>query len=272
MADGPPAPPDAPDVEDERLLPLALGATAGFADAFGYLTLHGLLTAHITGNLAFMAVGLAQGNPRIIMKFLALPLFMAGVSLATLIITRVDGRRRSPLAIALLFEALLIGGCLLAGALLPVCTSPDDLTGVSVGTLLIMAMATQNAIMRQPLHSLPATTAMTTNLTEAVVQWTHWLTGFGRKLSPEDKQGLFSRAKMIGLTVGAFGSGAILGGASAVWLGYPSLIGPIIVLILLAARARVLHGQAGGADQAAYEPHKTDVIQGVPEHPAHTRE
>ncbi|MBW4023902.1 MAG: DUF1275 domain-containing protein [Proteobacteria bacterium] len=264
--------PAAPTADHGRLFPLSLAGIAGFSDAFGYLRLHGLLTAHITGNLAFMAVGLAQGSPRIIMKFLALPLFMVGVGLATIIMTRVSDRRFSPLGFALLLEAALLGCCLLVGMWLPPCQSTDDLTGVSVGTILIMGMATQNAIMRQPLHNLPATTAMTTNVTEATVQWTHWLTGFGRKLSPGDKRELFSRARTIGMTVGAFAVGAVAGGLSAADVGYISLLGPIVLLLLLAARAIDLHRQGRGVAIRAYEPHRPDIIQGVPAKPAKPRE
>lgn len=231
-----------------RLFPLSLAGIAGFADAFGYLSLHGLLTAHITGNLAFMAVGLARGNPHVIMKFLALPLFIVGVSLSTIIITRVSSRRFPPLAFALLIEALLLACCLVTGASLPPCRSTDDVTGVAVGTILIMAMATQNAIMRQPLKNLPSTTAMTTNVTEATVRWTHWLTAFGRRLSAEDEQALFGRARIISMTVGAFAAGAIIGGISAAHIGYVSLLGPVVILLLLAFRALA---QAGpGRDTA----------------------
>jgi uncharacterized membrane protein YoaK (UPF0700 family) len=206
----------APPAADHGLLfPIALAATAGFADAFGYLTLHGLLTAHVTGNLAFMAVGLARGNPHIIMKFLALPLFMAGVSLATVFITWIGPRSRFTLAWCLLLEAVLLLLCLLAGC--------------CVGTILIMSMATQNAIMRLPLKKLPSTTAMTTNVTEATV-----LLGFGRKLSPEDKQSLFGGAKRLGLAVAAFALGGIMGGVAGVRVGYGGLIAPIGVLACLA--------------------------------------
>ena len=107
-------PPDAPGVERDRVIPLALAVTAGFADAFGYLELHGLLTAHITGNLAFMAVGLAQGSPHVIMKFLAVPIFMVGVSLATVVLTWMGRHSRLILTWPLLLEAglflLLPGG------------------------------------------------------------------------------------------------------------------------------------------------------------------
>jgi uncharacterized membrane protein YoaK (UPF0700 family) len=232
----------APDEADRDLVfPLALAVTAGFADAFGYLRLHGLLTAHVTGNLAFMAVGLAQGTPHIIMKFLALPLFMVGVSLATIIITWMGRHGRHALAWSLLLEAALFLCCLLAGTALPPCRSTDDLTGFCVGTILIMTMATQNAIMRLPLKKLPSTTAMTTNVTEATVQWTHWLIGFGRKLSPEDRQKLYGRARTTALTVGAFAIGGIGGGLAAVEIGYPGLLVPIGILALLVLHSLSIH-------------------------------
>jgi uncharacterized membrane protein YoaK (UPF0700 family) len=184
-----------------------------------------------------MAVGLARGNPHVIMKFLALPLFMVGVGLATVFITWMDRRNRHTLAWSLLLEAALLLLCMLAGLNLPACRSTDDLTGCCVGTILIMAMATQNAIMRLPLKKLPSTTAMTTNVTEATVQWTHWLMGFGRKLSPEDKQRLFGGAKRLGMTVGAFAVGGVTGGLTGERLGYPGLLAPIGILALLIARA-----------------------------------
>jgi uncharacterized membrane protein YoaK (UPF0700 family) len=241
MPEGGPFATDAQAIDHGLLFPIALAATAGFSDAFGYLKLHGLLTAHVTGNLAFMAVGLARGNPHIIMKFLALPLFMAGVSLATVFITWAGRRSRFTLAWSLLLEACLLLLCLLAGATLPPCQATDDLTGCCVGTLLIMAMATQNAIMRLPLKKLPSTTAMTTNVTEATVQWTHWLLGFGRKLSPDDKRKLFGGAKRLGLTVGAFAVGGIVGGLAGVHVGYGGLAAPICGLAGLALRAVFIH-------------------------------
>ena len=100
-----------------------------------------------------------------------------------------------------------------------------------------MAMATQNAINRLPLKALPSTTAMTTNVAEATVQWTRWLVGFGGTLSPEDKRALFGRAKTVGLTVLAFALGAVGGALAAVWLGYAGLIAPICILVLLASRS-----------------------------------
>jgi uncharacterized membrane protein YoaK (UPF0700 family) len=234
MPEGGPEPADAPEADRSRLFPIALAVTGGFTDAFGFLTLHGLLTAHVTGNLVFLAVGLAQGGAHIIMKLLALPLFMAGVGLTTVFITWAGRRSGLTLAWSLLAEACLFLLCLAAGMLLPPCRSTDDLTGCCVGTLLILAMGAQNAIMRLPLKRLPPTTAMTGNVAEATVQWTHWLVGFQRLPSPEQRRKLFGRAKTIGVTVGAFALGAIGGGLAAVGLGYKGLIVPICILAALA--------------------------------------
>jgi uncharacterized membrane protein YoaK (UPF0700 family) len=272
-SDGNPEP--AP-VEQDRVFPLCLALTAGFADAFGYLTLHGLLTAHVTGNLAFMAVGLAQGSPRVVMKFLALPIFMLGVGLATIGIAKVNHHRAGALGIALLLEAALFAGALLAGALLPPCRSTDDPTGVCLGTILLMAMATQNAIMRVTLPKLPSTTAMTTNVAEATVQWTHRLIGFGRRLSPEDKTALFARAKTVGLTVSAFALGALCGGLSAARIGYGGLVAPIAILVLLAGRA-ITRGRPPATERgrdvaAAYPRPAPDSIQSIPPEAAKSRE
>jgi uncharacterized membrane protein YoaK (UPF0700 family) len=269
MADAQPGVTEKPAAEHGPLFPLCLALTAGFADAFGYLGLHGLLTAHVTGNLAFMAVGIAQGSPHIIMKFLALPLFMIGVGLATLFITWVSQHRTLALAFSLILEAVLFALCILAGSLLPPCRSTDDLTCFCVGTILIMAMATQNAIMRLPLQKLPSTTAMTTNVTEATVQWTHWVMGFGRKLSPEDKRALFGRAKTIGITVSAFAIGGVAGGVSAARIGYAGLLAPIGILGVLAARAVALHRQGAAA---AYPRPAPEHIQGIPPKAANKRE
>ncbi|GAB0116615.1 YoaK family protein [Acidisoma sp. 7E03] len=214
----------------ERQLSVMLAVTAGFADAFAFLTLHGLLVAHVTGNLAFMAVGIARGNPHVLLKFCALPIFVTGVMAATLMI-RWSGRT---LARALVLEGLFF---LAAGATqhwLPDSQFADDPSAFCVATLLLMAMATQNALMRIFLAKLPSTTAMTTNISEATVRWTQWLTAASEQKTVTARQDLVRGAERISLTVGSFAVGAIAGGLGAITFGFLALALPTLLLFYLA--------------------------------------
>ena len=59
--------------------PIGLGFVAGFIDIFGFMAWFGLLAAHVTGNLIFLAVDIARGDYSLVMKLLALPIFAASV-------------------------------------------------------------------------------------------------------------------------------------------------------------------------------------------------
>lgn len=227
------APPPAPAFAARLALGLAI--TAGFADAFGYLRLKGLLTSHVTGNLAFMAVGIARGDPHILMKFLAVPIFVLWVGLASLAI---GGRGRAPqaaLARGLALEILFL--CLASAALLamPPARGPDDLSAVILGTLMLGAMGTQNALMRVALPSLPSTTAMTTNISEATVRWVSGFLLPAAERAPAAAQARALGMRRAAITVGAFAGGAVLGAAAALTLGGFGLAPPILLLALLRA-------------------------------------
>ena len=72
-----------------------LSLVAGLADVMGWLTLGGLFTAHITGNLVVMAadaVRSVQPNPA---SVLAVPVFVIGVAAASRL-CRPDGWASGP--------------------------------------------------------------------------------------------------------------------------------------------------------------------------------
>jgi uncharacterized membrane protein YoaK (UPF0700 family) len=219
-------------VSGDRISPL-LATTAGFADTFGYIRLHGLLTAHVTGNLAFMAAGIARGNPHILLKFLALPIFIVWVGAAALVIGKVGRGARGSLLWGLGFEILLLGMVGLATALLPTNTNPDSVPEFVIGTLLLAAMGAQNAVMRLSLQKLPSTTAMTTNVSEATVRWVSARINPDRNMSRDERTALARGARRIAVTVCAFGLGGITGGLVALHLGGAGLLIPMAVLALL---------------------------------------
>ncbi len=235
-----------------RRLSLALATTAGFSDAFGYLRLHGILTSHVTGNLAFMAIGIARGDPHILMKFLAVPIFVFWVTCASFVITRRGPEFFSALKAGILLEI----GFLCLGSIaifaMPPAQSPDDASAVVLGTLLLGAMGTQNALTRKSLPQLPSTTAMTTNISEATV---HWVTGMldpAQRLAPAERQARLHAARRVAITVCAFAAGAILGGLAALHLGAVGLIPPLA--FLLALLAFVSSGRAATASLNQHAP------------------
>jgi uncharacterized membrane protein YoaK (UPF0700 family) len=79
-------------------LALVLATVAGWIDAVGYLVLHGLFTAHMTGNTSKLGIALGHGGLWEALPLAVVPvLFMAGVGAGTLL---ADAGRR-PAALAL---------------------------------------------------------------------------------------------------------------------------------------------------------------------------
>jgi uncharacterized membrane protein YoaK (UPF0700 family) len=157
------------------LLPAVLSVIAGSTDTIGYLGLHGLFTAQITGNLVILAAHITTGNPAITALLLAVPVFML-VLLATSVLTTVLQHRHLPTLPPLLALQLLLLICF--GALCVTAGSPFDLRsprGVLTGMSGVAAMAVQSALVQTALSGTPATLVMTTNVTNFVLALGQWL-------------------------------------------------------------------------------------------------
>jgi uncharacterized membrane protein YoaK (UPF0700 family) len=59
-----------------------LSFNGGFVDTLGFLGLHGLFTAHVTGNFVTLGAALVLGTQGIISKLIALPEFVLVIGLA----------------------------------------------------------------------------------------------------------------------------------------------------------------------------------------------
>ena len=69
-----------PSVDDSlgmKLLPFVLSVIAGSVDVIGFLSLDGLLTAHITGNVVVAAAKLVAHDSAPISYLIAVPVFTA---------------------------------------------------------------------------------------------------------------------------------------------------------------------------------------------------
>src|ERR1700692_4878187 len=89
-------------------LPFVLSLIAGSTDMIGFLTLNGLFTAHITGNLVVLAAHLIGGDPAILSYILAVPVFMLILLLTRLLASWLERRGAAPLRPLLLLELLLL--------------------------------------------------------------------------------------------------------------------------------------------------------------------
>ena len=222
-----------PPVLEHAAFPIGLGFVAGFIDLFGFLAWYGLLAAHSTGNLIFLAVDLVRGQYEVVMKSLALPIFAGSVALSAWLIGNLMARGRAPFAPSIVVQSALLAASAVAGMLLPAPDGPDDIAVIVSGSLAVAAMAMQNAIMRLLLNNLPATTVMTGNITHAVSEIVLRSTGHHRVVSHGPPAAVARQARLIVVTLLAFTVGAIAGGLSEIHLGYPSLLLPIGVLLAL---------------------------------------
>lgn len=220
-------------VFDHIAFPIGLGFVAGFIDIFGFMAWYGLLAAHVTGNLIFLAVDIARGQYQLVMKLLALPIFAVSVAVSAWFIATLKQYGRHPFVPSILLQAASIGACLVAGLVLPMPGGPDDPTVVIVGSIGLFAMAVQNTTMRMILNNLPPTTVMTGNITYVVSEAVHWSVVSTASEPADEAELLTRRAKLIAATLGAFTTGAVAGGLAEVHIGYVALLAPIAVLLAL---------------------------------------
>jgi uncharacterized membrane protein YoaK (UPF0700 family) len=147
-------------------LPFLLSLVAGSTDTIGFLSLNGLFTAHITGNLVVLAAHLVDGNQAILSYMLAVPVFMLVLLVTRLFASRLERTGAATLRPLLLLELLLLIAflvcCVAAGP------RPGSTSGIAViaGMSGVAAMAVQTALVQISLTKTPSTAVMTTNVAQ----------------------------------------------------------------------------------------------------------
>ncbi|WP_284945391.1 YoaK family protein [Acidisoma cladoniae] len=218
---------------------IGLGFVAGFIDVFGFTTLGGLLPAHVTGNLVFLAIDLAHHQYHVILNVIAVPIFCAAVMASAWFIGALAERRRDPFLPALLLEAALLFCAAIGLIALPPALNPNDETTIIVGTFTLMAMALQNTIMRLILNNLPPSTVMTGNITQVLSDTVAHFCHFRSISRTTDQRVILERqAKRMLMTVLSFLGGCLVAGFSAPWIGAASLIFPILAILGLVGFGR----------------------------------
>jgi uncharacterized membrane protein YoaK (UPF0700 family) len=193
-----------------------LALAAAYVDTCGFIGLFGLFTAHVTGNFVLIGADLVHRHVDIVVKSLALPVFIVSVLLAAQ--AEVLMRRRAMAATTWLLgvESLLIAIAALAPRLIGLPRHPDDAPSVLIGFLLITAVGVQNALMRTSLAGPVQTTVMTGNVTQLSIDLLAIATGRADVV-------VRTRAVSSWPVVAAFALGSALGAAAYAWLGFDCL-------------------------------------------------
>ena len=224
---------------------------AGYVDAAGFLGLYGLYTAHVTGDLVAAGTTLGGGlNEGLVLRLSSVPVFMFAVAVAALVTRAARRRRQRPLtALFALMTVALALFCTIGVVLRPQLRGPDEWAVVLTGAAGVFGMGIQNALMRDALCSLSATTLMTGNLAQMTMDLV-------TVVLPEDANGPSSdrgsrradtRRRLAKSTtaVFAFLFGTVLGGVAITVFAFWSIAlpaaaaGALTVAAWLQSRARV---------------------------------
>jgi uncharacterized membrane protein YoaK (UPF0700 family) len=146
-----------------------LSFNGGFVDTAGFLGLQGLFTAHVTGNFVTLGAALVFGTHGVIAKLLALPEFVIVVALTRVAGAALAARGWPELRILLGAKVVLLLAFFVLAVTLGPFADSDAPAALLTGFAGIAAMAVQNAVHRVHLGSIPPTTLMTGNTTQAVL-------------------------------------------------------------------------------------------------------
>jgi uncharacterized membrane protein YoaK (UPF0700 family) len=210
-----------------RIISLAalLSFNGGFVDTAGFLGLQGLFTAHVTGNFVTLAATLVMGTHGVIVKLLALPEFVIIVALACIAGSALRARGLPPLPILLMAKVCFLLAFFVLAVVLGPFPDSDVPAALLTGFAGVAGMAVQNAVQRVYLASIPPTTLMTGNTTQAVLDAVDLIWG-----AIQDET-LAVRARFARTLRGIvwFAGGCTVAAVLYYWFGFWCLLVPVVV-------------------------------------------
>ncbi len=219
-------------------LAAVLSFTAGYADAAGFLALHGLFTAHVTGNFVTLGASLVQGTEGGVTKLMALPMFCAVVFAVRLLRHRFVQRGVPVLRGMLLIECTLLVMAAVVAWMLGPFADGDGAPAFAEGMILVAAMAIQNAVQRVHLAHMPPTTIMTGTTTQIMIDAADLLHGVPAE------QAAVARKRIRRMLQGVL---AFASGCAVAALAYNYLEARSFVVLPALALAILLHPEVKAA-------------------------
>ena len=219
-----------------NLTRLILAFIAGYCDTATFVHMHGVFSAHVTGNFVLFAAALSSGlEASDYLKLATFPVFLLAVLCGSYLFVSATRRKASGLQVTLVvITGLLVLASLLAGLVRTEVSAAD----ITVTLLLVLAMGLQNTLH----HFMPG--AMTTVMTGTVVTTT---ARFARKMLGDTTlqpaaPGTTSTFALMCLFAGGCLSGAVL--AHSAWPLALLLPSALMVLNCLRERTAFRSGAA----------------------------
>ena len=214
---------------NDLLLGICLGLIAGYVDTAGFVALFGLFTAHVTGNFVLIGTEIARpsGAHVLLLKFLAIPAFAAGVVLARLFDVRCARQNTNPARPLLVMQLLLLVGFTVAGLAAGPLKDPQAPLVLLCGMLGAAGMGVHNAAGKLQFARIAPTTVMTGNVTQLLVDMTDIITGHASAAVRE-------RFLKFLWPVLAFAVGCIAGGTAYIWFGFWCMLPALVLLAWMA--------------------------------------
>lgn len=216
-----------------------LALNGGIVDTAGFLGLHGLFVAHVTGNFVTLGAALINGGHGVIGKILALPEFILVIGLARLAGTVLRGANFPARPILFGANVLLLFAFFALAVRFEPFTDGDSPQALLAGFAGIAAMACQSAMQRVHLAKMPPSTMMTGSTVQATLDLVDILTGAHPQQQPETR----ARFRRLSLTLLAFAIGCVMSAMIYSYAGFWCLALAVIVGIL----AAIIPVNEGGA-------------------------
>jgi uncharacterized membrane protein YoaK (UPF0700 family) len=207
-----------------------LSFNGGFVDTAGFVALQGLFTAHVTGNFVTLGAALVFGTHGIVAKLVALPEFILVVVVARVLGSIVRKKGFNALYLLLGLEALLLLAFFGLGIMLGPFPDSDASAALLVGFAGVAAMAIQNAVQRVHFASIPPTTIMTGNTTQAVLD----AVDLWNDAANSDRDAIKARFVRTIRGITWFAVGCAAAAAMYFWVGLWCLALPAVVAIAAA--------------------------------------
>jgi uncharacterized membrane protein YoaK (UPF0700 family) len=209
-------------------LPFGLSLVAGLVDTTTFLTLAGLFSAHITGNLVVLAADLASSRPIGLAVVLAIPTFIVVTVIATTLNERAGPDNANAVGWFLGAQCILVLAAATLGILARASTDPSDLAGVATGLLAVAAMATQNSLLHLTKSPALSTAVMTGNLVVATIALTQMVL---RRRAPDAV--VAERWRAHWPLLAGFFAGCLIAGVASRWLIDAAWVASVFISLVL---------------------------------------